>query len=231
MNQQPRATRTRTHLLDSAARLFEQHGYTNTSLDDIATGAGVSRGALHFHFPNKAALATAIDQAATQALHHTTRQLNPDPAAPALQNLIDLTHHLIRLLHTNTTVRAAFRLTTDTPTPHAPTGAATGADATTTPKANTAAPDAPATTAAPTTPAPTPAPGSHTLQHHWHTTIHHHVTQASQDRTLPPHINPHALTTTLIATTTGLEILARTNPQWTTPTPLTHLWQLLTPTA
>src|SRR5262245_48343606 len=48
--------RTRQSILDSAERLFLEKGVTNTSLEQIAKAAGVTRGAVYWHFANKAHL-------------------------------------------------------------------------------------------------------------------------------------------------------------------------------
>ncbi|MFJ8506875.1 TetR family transcriptional regulator [Streptomyces avermitilis] len=63
---QERAIRTRNALIESAAALFARHGYEVVSLSTISARAGVSNGALHFHFPSKAALAEAVGVAAAQ---------------------------------------------------------------------------------------------------------------------------------------------------------------------
>lgn len=47
---------TRQALLDSATRLFAERGYARTSLDEIAAGARVTKGALYGHFSSKQAL-------------------------------------------------------------------------------------------------------------------------------------------------------------------------------
>ncbi|MFE6134365.1 TetR family transcriptional regulator, partial [Streptomyces sp. NPDC056437] len=60
MKQQERAVRTRRALVHSAAEAFQQHGYVQARLAQISADAGVSPGALHFHFENKAALARAV---------------------------------------------------------------------------------------------------------------------------------------------------------------------------
>ncbi len=57
MSKQERAERTRRALIKSAAAVFEEYGYAQARLALISTGAGVSTGALHFHFENKAAVA------------------------------------------------------------------------------------------------------------------------------------------------------------------------------
>ncbi|MGW7049656.1 TetR family transcriptional regulator [Streptomyces avermitilis] len=63
---QERAIRTRNALIESAAALFARHGYEVVSLSTISARAGVSNGALHFHFPSKTALAEAVGAAAAQ---------------------------------------------------------------------------------------------------------------------------------------------------------------------
>src|SRR5690606_15107874 len=47
------ALETRQRILDTAARMFGQHGIAATSLQDIAAAADVSRGAIYWHFKNK----------------------------------------------------------------------------------------------------------------------------------------------------------------------------------
>jgi len=50
------ALETRQHILDVAMRLFSTHGVSKTSLADIAQAAGVTRGAIYWHFKNKSDL-------------------------------------------------------------------------------------------------------------------------------------------------------------------------------
>lgn len=47
------AQKTRKAILDSALRLFSRRGYERTSLADIAKYAGVTRGAIYWHFDDK----------------------------------------------------------------------------------------------------------------------------------------------------------------------------------
>ena len=51
---------TRRALLDSATALFAESGYAGTSLDEIAAGARVTKGALYGHFASKQALFRAV---------------------------------------------------------------------------------------------------------------------------------------------------------------------------
>lgn len=47
------ALETRQHILDAAVHEFSERGVSATSLTDIATAAGVTRGAIYWHFKNK----------------------------------------------------------------------------------------------------------------------------------------------------------------------------------
>lgn len=51
---------TRRALLDNASRLFAEKGFTNTSLDEVAAEARVTKGAVYHHFANKQALFEAV---------------------------------------------------------------------------------------------------------------------------------------------------------------------------
>jgi AcrR family transcriptional regulator len=53
---------TRDHLVMVATRLFGEQGYEDTSIEDVLSGAGVSRGALYHHFAGKEALFSASFQ-------------------------------------------------------------------------------------------------------------------------------------------------------------------------
>ncbi|MGQ4490163.1 TetR/AcrR family transcriptional regulator [Streptomyces sp. 372A] len=108
---QERSERTRRRLIEAAAELFTRSGYASATLGRIAAAAGVTKGALYFHFPSKEALADAV------ALHGRTllgefldeRRATGGP----VQNLIDLTHWLALVRREDPVVRAAFRLADD----------------------------------------------------------------------------------------------------------------------
>ncbi|MFD1050588.1 TetR family transcriptional regulator, partial [Kibdelosporangium lantanae] len=51
---------TRAFLLQTAARLFAERGYTGTALSDLIAASGLTKGAFYFYFPSKAALALAV---------------------------------------------------------------------------------------------------------------------------------------------------------------------------
>ncbi|HVL76120.1 MAG TPA: TetR family transcriptional regulator [Noviherbaspirillum sp.] len=61
----PRATKeealeTRSRILDAAEDVFHRNGVAHTSLADVAAAAGVTRGAVYWHFKNKADLFNAM---------------------------------------------------------------------------------------------------------------------------------------------------------------------------
>ena len=50
------ALKTRQHLIETAIVQFAARGVSNTTLNDIADAASVTRGALYWHFENKTQL-------------------------------------------------------------------------------------------------------------------------------------------------------------------------------
>ena len=58
--QAERSARTRSALLESAARGLSRHGYGNLVLEQVAREAGYTRGALYHQFKDKEDLALAV---------------------------------------------------------------------------------------------------------------------------------------------------------------------------
>lgn len=113
MVKQERAARTRQALVRAAAEVFAEEGYTSASLASICKRAGVSSGALHFHFESKKALARAIDEEAAQIMREVVREAEERGADGALQALVDATHALMRRIADDAVVHAAFELCGD----------------------------------------------------------------------------------------------------------------------
>ena len=55
-----RAAATRSQLLSAARRLFAERGFAATSTEEVVVQAGVTRGALYYHFENKEDLFRAV---------------------------------------------------------------------------------------------------------------------------------------------------------------------------
>ena len=59
------AVETRNQILDAAERIFGERGVSRTSLTDIAQAADVTRGAIYWHFKDKADLFNAMMERVT----------------------------------------------------------------------------------------------------------------------------------------------------------------------
>ncbi|NTV96221.1 MAG: TetR family transcriptional regulator [Thiobacillus sp.] len=77
------AQETRTLILDAAETVFRDRGVSRTSLAEIAQQAGVTRGAIYWHFQNKADLFTAMCDRATLPLEALMENMaDPDQPDP-----------------------------------------------------------------------------------------------------------------------------------------------------
>lgn len=96
------ALATRDSILDAAEHLFVRQGVSGTTLQHIATAAGVTRGAIYWHFLDKGAMFNALMERVKTPLE-AARQLLEErhPQAP----LEALREHIL----------AVFRITVDDP--------------------------------------------------------------------------------------------------------------------
>ena len=62
------ALETRTRILDAAEDVFNANGVSKTSLADVAAAAGLTRGAIYWHFANKTDLFAAMCQRVRQPM-------------------------------------------------------------------------------------------------------------------------------------------------------------------
>lgn len=81
---------TRIRLMEAGTRMFAQYGYADSTLEDIAKCAGLSRGAVYWHFKGKGELLQSVLDASvlplegffvnahdpTQGFEHFARSLN-----------------------------------------------------------------------------------------------------------------------------------------------------------
>lgn len=102
---QDRAVLTRQALTRAAADVFARRGYSAATMSDILDEAGVTKGALYFHFRSKEELAHAIFAEDLRFADIETR-LSESP----LQDLIDLSYAFANALLTDAVARASVRL-------------------------------------------------------------------------------------------------------------------------
>ncbi|MDA5141967.1 MULTISPECIES: ScbR family autoregulator-binding transcription factor [Streptomyces] len=111
MARQLRAEQTRATIVGAAADLFDQHGYESTSLSEIVAHAGVTKGALYFHFAAKEDLAHAIMEIQSRTLHRLAKDLE-GRGYSSLEALMRLAFGMARLCEEGPVLRAGMRLAT-----------------------------------------------------------------------------------------------------------------------
>jgi TetR/AcrR family acrAB operon transcriptional repressor len=104
------AAATRDSILDAAEQLFVQQGVSRTTLQHIASAAGVTRGAIYWHFDDKGVLFNAMMDRAKlpmrAALDELTASNSDDPLA-------ELHQYCMRVLSetvTNPQARRVFEI-------------------------------------------------------------------------------------------------------------------------
>ena len=93
------AQATRSRILDTAELVFEQRGVSGTSLNEIAKAAGLTRGAIYWHFQNKADLFNAMMDRATMPLEQTDVAGFKDPDTTPAQicaGFVDVLRRVVR---------------------------------------------------------------------------------------------------------------------------------------
>jgi AcrR family transcriptional regulator len=98
-----RAQRTRECLIRAAAEVFDESGYAGAGITRILERAGVTAGAMYFHFKGKEDLAVAVMNAQQGVVE-------PRLTSHGLQRLVDITLVWARRLQTDPVLRAGVRL-------------------------------------------------------------------------------------------------------------------------
>ncbi|MEU7555702.1 ScbR family autoregulator-binding transcription factor [Streptomyces sp. NPDC044571] len=106
MAEQVRAIRTRRTILSAAAKVFEENGYQAATISEILGAAGVTKGALYFHFRSKEDLAQGV-------LAEQDQQIFVPHRACKVQEVVDVVMLHAHRLQTDPMVRAGVRLTMD----------------------------------------------------------------------------------------------------------------------
>jgi AcrR family transcriptional regulator len=90
-----RAT-TRQAVLSSARTLFVENGYMRTTVDDIARHAGISKGGIYFHFPDKADIVRELLLQTAEMYREILAQLHDRSIAP-LDRVVGYTNWVSKL--------------------------------------------------------------------------------------------------------------------------------------
>ncbi len=110
------AEATRHKLLDAAEALFQSKGVSNTSLNDIAVAAGTTRGAIYWHFRDKADLFNAMMDRVTlpleEMLARISSQSGQEPARDPLQDMRQNTLIVLHRVATDEQTRRVFEVAT-----------------------------------------------------------------------------------------------------------------------
>ena len=104
------AEQTRRQIIDAARCVFHECGVSRTTMEKVAHVAGLSRGAVYWHFENKAALFFAMRDESTRELDEVRTTLNspdiPDPLDAIERSLLEF----ISAVESNPLVRQTFEI-------------------------------------------------------------------------------------------------------------------------
>ncbi|MEU1625774.1 TetR family transcriptional regulator [Streptomyces sp. NPDC020096] len=106
---QVRAARTRQALINAAAKLIDDRGMKGTGLLDVSRAAGVSKGALYFHFTSKDELITAVADEARCSVRALAAE-HLDSQSSTLAGAARFTDAMSRRMREDHVLRAGLRL-------------------------------------------------------------------------------------------------------------------------
>ncbi|MFD7135928.1 ScbR family autoregulator-binding transcription factor [Streptomyces sp. NPDC059894] len=98
-----RAARTRQRLLLAAAEIFDEAGYEGAAVTRIVERAGLTLGALYFHFGSKQGVAEAL-------MNAQATTIEPHLDSTGLQRLVDITLVWAQRMQHDPILRAGVRL-------------------------------------------------------------------------------------------------------------------------
>lgn len=101
---------TRNRLLDAALEVFHAKGVGGASLADVAQAASLTRGAIYWHFKDKADLFDAMMMRATLPFEQawSAEQMRAEKSGCALQAILGVLHMVLRSVSTDEATRRAF---------------------------------------------------------------------------------------------------------------------------
>jgi AcrR family transcriptional regulator len=108
--QAERSARTRSALLESAARGLSRHGYGNLILERVASDAGYTRGALYHQFKDKEDLALAVIDWVDETWRQEVGQLIEQESDPVVALIVMARGHAVYCRRDVARVAMALRL-------------------------------------------------------------------------------------------------------------------------
>ncbi|MDD9382979.1 ScbR family autoregulator-binding transcription factor [Streptomyces sp. ZAF1911] len=106
---QERSRRTKAQILEVAADIFAEQGYSTVTLQDVADRASMTKGAVYFHFTNKEALATAVVQEHYLRWQPILEEVREQGLRP-LESVRAVMDRVAEVFQTDTVVQAGARL-------------------------------------------------------------------------------------------------------------------------
>ncbi len=104
------ALATRELILDAAERVFHQRGVSRTSLQEIAKDAGLTRGAIYWHFENKGELFHAMMERVTLPMMARMTAMGPTDEEQPLEKIRRNTASALQQIAHDAQVRRVFEI-------------------------------------------------------------------------------------------------------------------------
>jgi TetR/AcrR family acrAB operon transcriptional repressor len=102
------ALATREELLDAAERVFRRRGVGHTSLAEVADAAGVTRGAIYWHFKDKADLFQALVRRVEMPMNAAMEEMDRASVTDPLGAVRELAIHALQNLASSARTQAVF---------------------------------------------------------------------------------------------------------------------------
>jgi TetR/AcrR family acrAB operon transcriptional repressor len=103
--------RTRQDILTAARKVFARQGVTRTTLEEIAAAAGVTRGAIYWHFTDKTELFFAMrEQVAVPMIDQIDLALLPADGADPLAGVERFLRGILESLESDAAARQTFQI-------------------------------------------------------------------------------------------------------------------------
>ncbi len=104
------AQETRSRLLDTAEHVFNERGVSRTSLAEIAESAGLSRGAIYWHFKNKLDLFNAMMERVTLPMEQVTDEFADTSLTDPVGYIRDHSVAILKSIDKNPQIQRVFEI-------------------------------------------------------------------------------------------------------------------------